>query len=328
MNNYELIDKILFGIAVGDALGFPAQFESRQVRKKNPIVDMGKYADEMEDIQSWEDDLIGLWSDDTSLTLCLAESLLDGFNLQDQAEKFVAWLDTGYMSALNYAFDEGVQTVESLSTVRDILEIKDFGRLENLSTNADEQSNGNGSLMRILPLLIYIKGRTLKEQFDLIYKASSLTHPHIRSALCCFLYLKIAEYVIEPYTDFETILTQAQADTLSVMKSFNCSIHDNKEMERLLTENFGDIQENDIDSGGYVVSSLEASIWCIVNSNSFSEAVLKAVNLGNDTDTIGAITGGLAALIYGKEEIPKSWTDNLIRVEIINALVSKYEDWI
>jgi len=99
-------------------------------------------------------------------------------------------------------------------------------------------------------------------------------------------------------------------------------------MERLLTENFGDIQENDIDSGGYVVSSLEASIWCIVNSNSFSEAVLKAVNLGNDTDTIGAITGGLAALIYGKEEIPKSWTDNLIRVEIINALVSKYEDWI
>jgi len=247
------------GIAVGDALGFPAQFEPRSERKKRPVVDMGRYRDEYGQLRSWGEGLTGLWSDDTSLTLCLAESLLFGFNLKDQAEKFVAWLDQGYLSARDRAFDVGMQTAESLTGVRAILQSGRYDELDNLAGDADEQSNGNGSLMRILPLLMFIKGFDPRYQFELVRKASALTHPHIRSALCCFLYLRMAEHIIAS-TDKFTSFQQARRDTLELMDSLNCSDTEIKALHRLLDADLGKLPEDEIDSGGYVVSSLEASI--------------------------------------------------------------------
>lgn len=306
---------ILIGVAVGDALGFPAQFQPRSERKKCPVVDMGKYLDENGQNRSWGDDLTGLWSDDTSLTLCLAKSLLGGFNLKDQAEKFVAWLDEGYLSAKDKAFDVGMQTTESLAKVRTILQSKNYDQLESLASDVDEQNNGNGSLMRILPLLGYIIGKNVHDQFDLIRKASALTHPHIRSALCCFLYLKMAEYIIndaDKYTAFQS----ACKDTLSLMEHLNCADAEYKALNRLLSCDLAKLPEEEIESGGYVVSSLEASIWCLLTTDSLREALLKAVNLGEDTDTTGAITGGLAALLYGVDSIPSTWIDQLKKPEL------------
>ncbi len=133
----DIIRRILVGVAVGDALGLPAQFEPRSERKKRPVVDMGKYMDEYGQIRSWGEELTGLWSDDTSLILCLAESLLGGFDLKDQAERFVAWLDQGYLSARDRAFDVGMQTTESLAKVRSILQSGRFAELEGLATDTD-----------------------------------------------------------------------------------------------------------------------------------------------------------------------------------------------
>jgi len=313
------------GIAVGDALGFPAQFEPRSERKKRPVVDMGRYRDEYGQLRSWGEGLTGLWSDDTSLTLCLAESLLFGFNLKDQAEKFVAWLDQGYLSARDRAFDVGMQTAESLTGVRAILQSGRYDELDNLAGDADEQSNGNGSLMRILPLLMFIKGFDPRYQFELVRKASALTHPHIRSALCCFLYLRMAEHIIAS-TDKFTSFQQARRDTLELMDSLNCSDTEIKALHRLLDADLGKLPEDEIDSGGYVVSSLEASIWCLLNTESFRDAVLLAVNLGDDTDTTGAITGGLAALIYGLNSIPLDWIAQLKKPELFEDLFYRYEN--
>ena len=317
---------IIHGIDVGDALGFPAQFKPRSERKKRPMVDMGQYRDESGQIRSWGSELTGLWSDDTSLTLCLAESLLNGFDLRDQAERFVAWLDQGYLSARDHAFDVGLQTAESLAKVRSILQSGRIDELDNLACDADEQSNGNGSLMRILPLLLFIKGKDVKEQFDLIQKVSALTHPHIRSALCCFLYLRMAEYIIndaDKYTAFQS----ARKDTLSLMEHLNCADTEYKALNRLLYSNLAELPEEQIDSGGYVVSSLEAGIWCLLTTDSFREAVLKAVNLGDDTDTTGAITGGLAALLYGLDSIPPDWIAQLKKPELFEDLTSRYEKY-
>ena len=300
----KLLTALLMGIAVGDALGFPAQFEPRSERKKRPVVDMGRYRDEYGQLRSWGEGLTGLWSDDTSLTLCLAESLLIGFNLKDQAEKFVAWLDQGYLSARDRAFDVGMQTAESLTGVRAILQSGRYDELDNLAGDADEQSNGNGSLMRILPLLMFIKGFDPRYQFELVRKASALTHPHIRSALCCFLYLRMAQHIIA-LTDKFTSFQKARRDTLELMDSLNCADTEYKALQRLLHADLGKLLEAEIDSGGYVVSSLEASIWCLLNTDSYCDAVLKAVNLGDDADTTGAITGGLAALLYGEDSIPQ-----------------------
>ncbi len=313
------------GIAVGDALGFPAQFEPRTERKKRPVVDMGRYRDEYGQLRSWGEGLTGLWSDDTSLTLCLAESLLIGFNLKDQAEKFVAWLDQGYLSARDRAFDVGMQTAESLTGVRAILQSGRYDELDNLAGDADEQSNGNGSLMRILPLLMFIKGFDPRYQFELVRKASALTHPHIRSALCCFLYLRMAQHIIA-LTDKFTSFQKARRETLELMDSLNCADTEYKALQRLLHADLGKLLEAEIDSGGYVVSSLEASIWCLLTTDCYREAVLKAVNLGDDSDTTGAITGGLTALLYGLDSIPPNWIAQLKKPELFEDLISRYEN--
>jgi ADP-ribosylglycohydrolase len=315
---------ILLGVAVGDALGFPAQFAPRSERKRRPVVGMGKYQDEYGQIRSWGDDLTGLWSDDTSLTLCLAESLLMGFDLKDQAERFVAWLDHGYLSAKDRAFDVGMQTTESLAKVSRILKSGNIGGLDDLASDADDYSNGNGSLMRILPLVIHIKGMPLQQQFKIVHKASALTHPHIRSALCCFYYLKMAEHIIDGM-DKSKAYAQARLDTNTIMKQQACRDTDYKALHRLLELDIGKLSEDEIDSRGYVVSSLEASIWCLLTTDSFAEAVLKAVNLGEDTDTTGVITGGLAALLYGYEAIPKGWIVKLKKPELFEGIINRWQ---
>jgi ADP-ribosylglycohydrolase len=322
----QLLRCIIFGVAVGDALGFPVQFQPRPERKKRPVVDMGKYMDEYGQLRSWGEEHTGLWSDDTSLTLCLAESLLKGFDLKDQAEKFLAWLDEGYMSAREHAFDVGLQTAVSLVKVRLILHSGRYDELDNLASDTDEWSNGNGSLMRILPLLVNIKGKGIYEQFDLIHQASALTHPHIRSALCCFLYLRMAEYIVDS-TDKYTAFQSARQDTLNHMECLNCADAERKALSRLLYSDLAKLPEEEIDSGGYVVSSLEASIWCLLNTDSFHDAVLKAVNLGDDTDTTGAITGGLAALLYGVESIPPDWITQLRKPELFEDLISRFKHY-
>lgn len=321
-----IVPTVILGVAVSDALGFPAQFEPRSERKQRPVVDMGKFRNEVGQVCSWGNERTGLWSDDTSLTLCLAESLLKGFDLKDQAEKFVAWLDEGYLSARDRAFDVGMQTAESLANVRAILQSGRYDELDNLARDADEQSNGNGSLMRILPLLMFIKAKDIKHQFEIVRKASALTHPHIRSALCCFLYLRMAEYIIAP-TDKFTSFEKARRDTLELMDSLKCADTEYKALHRLLHADLGKLPEEEIVSGGYVVSSLEASIWCLLNTDSYRDAVLKAVNLGDDTDTTGAITGGLAALLYGEDSIPPDWIDQLKKSELFEDLISRYENY-
>ncbi len=322
----SITPNIIYGVAVGDALGFPAQFEPISERKKRPVVDMGKYRNEVGQVCSWGNELTGLWSDDTSLTLCLAESLMNGFDLKDQADKFVAWLDEGYLSARDRAFDVGMQTTESLANVRTILKSGRYDELDNLACDADEQSNGNGSLMRILPLLMFIKGFDPKHQFELVRKASALTHPHIRSALCCFLYLRMAEYITDE-TDKFTSFEQARKDTLVLMDSLNCADTEYKALHRLLHADLGKLPEDKIYSGGYVVASLEASIWCLLNTDSYRDAVLQAVNLGDDTDTTGAINGGLAALLYGEDTIPPDWIAQLKKPELLKDLISRYENY-
>jgi len=132
---------------------------------------------------------------------------LGGFDLKEQAERFVFWLEDGYLSARDRAFDVGMQTTESLSKVNKILRNGTVDQLESLSSDSDEQSNGDGSLMRILPLVVYIKGMPLPQQFEIIHKASALIYPHICSALCYFYYLKMAEYIIEGVDKFKALLT-------------------------------------------------------------------------------------------------------------------------
>lgn len=323
MKMSKVMQEILYGVAVGDALGFPVQFAPRSDRKENPVLDMGVLQNDQSGGECIDTDEIGLWSDDTSLTLCLATSLLHGFSLKDQAERFIAWLDNGYLSALDRAFDVGNTTTVTLTKVRSILKRQDYALLSHLGNTVDVSANGNGSLMRILPLILHIKGKDIFEQFEIVWLASAITHPHIRSALACMAYLRFAEHIIDGCDKYEAY-RKMRHDMVLLMDDIICPNAEHQALDRVVGFPIHKLSEDEIKSDGYVISSLEAALWCVLNQDSYQETVLTAVNLGWDTDTTAAIAGGLAALIYGFESIPPEWVAALQKPYLFTQLIEEY----
>jgi len=312
MNNPIL--SALLGVAVGDAVGVPYEFKSRAEMKRRPATDMtgfGTY-----NLPP------GTWSDDTSLTLCLADSLTVGYDLADMAEKFVRWRDKAYWTARGDVFDIGRTTSESIAELKSILLKKQPELLRSLKDFASEHDNGNGSLMRIMPLLFYIKGKPIGEQFRIIWDVSSLTHKHIRAAIACLIYLRFAEYLVQKQPK-GVAYSQTQSDMRVFFTSHNISLYETQNFDSLIADDIRNLTENEIESAGYVLHSVEASFWCFLKTNSYQEAILKAVNLGHDTDTTAAITGGLAGLYYGVEGIPAEWIAQTARVADIKTLATK-----
>ena len=174
--------------------------------------------------------------------------------------------------------------------------------------------------MRILPLVFYLQK---ENDIEVIYKkvkeVSSITHAHFRSGFACFIYVVYCLEILKDKDKFE-----AYKEMQNVLSKF---LEDKKYnpveiqlFEKLLKNDIWTFPENEIRASGYVLHSLEASFWCFLNSDSYKKTVLKAVNLGEDTDTTGAIAGGLAGIYYGIENIPEKWIDNLARSNDIEDL--------
>jgi ADP-ribosylglycohydrolase len=259
----------------------------------------------------------GTWSDDTSLMLCLAESIVEGIDVNKLAQKFIAWKNDNLWTPHGYVFDIGIGTREAIERLQN-------GEIPELAGGFDEYDNGNGSLMRILPLILHIKDFDIDQRFEWTKKVSSITHAHIRSIMACFYYLEFAKKIIEGKEKFKAYQELQKELTIYFEKRKFNSLEIEK-FNRLLFDDISQVEEFNIKSSGYVIYTLEASIWCLLTTNSYTEAVLRAVNLGNDTDTTGAVTGGLAGLIYGIDAIPKEWLHNLARNEDIDKLCNKYE---
>ena len=306
MEKLQIIKGIIFGHAIADALGVPVEFETREYLRKNPVTDMMGYGTYCQPK--------GSWSDDTSMTLCTLESITENkeINLTDIMESFSKWRNFGYMTPNDDCFDIGNATYSAISSY---LEGKDFPY-----GNNSEYSNGNGSLMRIIPVTLF---HTFKKQSPVKYRedihnVSMLTHPHERSVLACGIYDFVLQEIIKNPT-VESV-KNGLGNAYSVYK-FTDEI---KTYNRLFRYDFENTPENEIKSSGYVVDSLEAAIWCLMNTKSYEECVLKAVNLGEDTDTVGAIAGCLAGALYGYDAIPQKWIDTLIKKEMIDKLCENF----
>lgn len=309
MNN--LNKNILLGTAIGDTLGLPVQFLDREVIAKNPVTTMVGYG--QFDVPA------GTWSDDSSLSLCLAESLCNGYDLNDIANKFIKWMFEGYWTPFNKAFDIGNTTYFAIVNLRN-------GISPHLAGMDRERDNGNGSLMRILPLVPYIINMEEEDRFRIIGEVSSLTHRHPRSILAC---IALCEFAIQ-YINSQSIEKAYQAiqQTILQLLKKEMFIEEDSLFKRLVGlsyEEFKNIELKDIRSTGYVIDTLEASLWCVFNTTNYKEAVLKAANLGDDTDTVGAITGGLAGIIYGYDTIPSEWLEVLARKDDIIELADKLD---
>ena len=297
----------LLGLAVGDALGVPVEFKSRTERRADPVTGMRAYGTHQQPA--------GTWSDDASLTFCLAEAIVGGFTLPKLARNCARWYYENYWTPHGHVFDIGITTREALQRLQADPELVRAG-------STSEQSNGNGALMRILPLAFYREEAPLSERFQLIFDVSAVTHGHIRSAVACFLYLEMARHLraaLSPVQAYARLCQQAPAQ----LRSLPVPASEVSYFERILGGRLSELAASTIQSSGYVLHTLEAALWCLLRHHTYAETVLAAVNLGDDTDTTGAVTGGLAGLCYGEEAIPMEWRQALSRQGDIEFLAQR-----
>lgn len=302
--NSKILDGIM-GLCVADALGVPVEFKSRTSLRSNPVKDLrgfGTYSQPA-----------GTWSDDTSMTLCLAESLASRgtIDYQDIMNNFSAWLHEGRFTPGGKAFDIGRTCAKAIQRFDDGIEPR-------LCGGTSDFDNGNGSLMRILPLVYYLNeeyGPDFTSQeaaMDAIHHTSSLTHAHPRSMVACGIYIAVAGRLLAGVP-----LARAIPEAFERVRAYygprSAFSAAWKDYARLVDPSFASLPEGDIRSTGYVIDTLEAAIWCLMNTQSYRECVLKAVNLGEDTDTVAAVAGGLAGLAYGCGALPEEWLKGIVQ---------------
>ena len=286
----------LWGAVVGDALGVPVEFKSRDSLKANPVTSMRGHGT--------HDQPAGTWSDDSSMMMCTVESLSEGFDLKNLAAKFLKWRNLGLWTPWGSVFDIGITTNQAINRLEQGVPPIEAG-------SDHEDSNGNGSLMRILPVALYGASLPVKEHLALAHQVSSITHRHPRSQLACGFYCLPVRELLKGEKVERAVLTTVEivVDMYEPTPFGPELVHFN----RLTSGRIEQLSEPEIESSGYAVHTLEASVWCLLNSNSYRETLLRAVNLGDDTDTTGTVAGGLAGVRYGLREVPEEWLDALAR---------------
>ena len=303
----ELIRAAVYGHAIADALGVPVEFKGRGTLEANPVTGMrGNGTYNMP---------AGTWSDDTSMALATMDSLAQGIDYEDCMRRFADWMEHSAYTATDETFDIGITTRFAIKR-----HLRGTPALQCGSLNEDD--NGNGSLMRIYPVVLYCHAHSFDTEtmIELVHNYSALTHAHPRSLIGCGIYA----FVFSALLKGDTIPA-----ALSEAKAFYEASEFRQELRhyaRIFSEDFMDTQRWSIESGGYVVTSLEAALWCVMNGESYADCVLTAVNLGRDTDTVGAITGSLAGILFGYEDIPRDWMDTLLNRPLIEDIIQHFSE--
>ena len=303
----KIVKGAMFGLAAADALGVPVEFESREKLQKNPVDKMLGYGSHAVPK--------GTWSDDTSMALCTFNSIAQKgkIDLVDNILEFSKWAEDGYMTPHGEMFDIGRTT---LAALRNYWENKDVYTCGGKS----DYDNGNGSLMRIMPVSLYnyFKNVSEEESIQNVHEVSALTHAHERSLIACGIY----DFIVR-----ELMKSPEKASVNIALKKAQKYYADYKEIkryDRIFNDAFINTNINQIKSSGYVVDTLEAAIWCLLNTDNYKDYALKAVNLGEDTDTVGAVAGGLAGILYGYDSIPEEWINVLVKRDMISKLCDEF----
>jgi len=297
----ELLDRFhgcFLGLAVGDAVGTAVEFKSRGTFE--PVTDMsggGPFGVPA-----------GAWTDDTSMALCLATSLLEknGFDAQDQMERYWRWYKEGYLSSIGRCFDIGNITRQALEEFH-ITGIPMSGRM-------DPYSAGNGSIMRLAPVVM-LHYPDLEAVLHYSVKSSRTTHATLECLEACQIFAGMIYRAFQGKHKTDVLVEKDLAPLTS---------------EALKEISYGDYfekVESQIQGTGYVVQSLEAALWCFWTTDSFEEAILKAVNLGDDADTTAAVCGQVAGAFYGETGIPPHWLEKLVMREEISSLAERLYHW-
>lgn len=308
------IHSSILGFTIGDVLGVPFEFDARETKKSNPVTTMvgGGY---------WEQP-IGTWSDDTSMVLCTMDSLSRGYDISDLGLQFYNWKYKKKFTPHGKVFDCGIQTRQSLKEI--YKSIQNNQPITPLPRSDNDRLNGNGALMRILPLGFYLVNHPIEQRWNIIDQVSSLTHSHIRSVIGCFIYTELVIELITGSEKFESYIRvkdRVSEFLMDKVPSLELDLYEN-----ILSGSIHQLDESSIKSTPYVVYTLEAVLWSFLRGNSYTESVLMGINLGGDTDTIGSLIGGISGLVYGINDIPKEWIDQVVKKDKIIEHISRFAE--
>ena len=250
---------------------------------------------------------------------------LNTVNLSSIALNFYLWKNRGFWSARGEVFDIGITTFDSINEIKEILDNGHPNDLKLLKLKASEFDNGNGSLMRIIPLLFFIIGKPIEEQFETVWEVSALTHKHIRAAMSCMIYLKMGEFILNGLNK-EKAYIETQNSITELWKKINFEDAERIHFRNLIQKDIRNLEEDSLKSGGYVIEVLESSFYYFLKCNSYKETVLSIINIGHDTDTSAAIVGGLGGLYYGVDNIPEEWLQQIAKYNDIENLAERLNE--
>lgn len=296
----------IWGALIGDALGVPYEFRAAAAIPAFTEIEMvppDGYPRTYAGVKP------GTWSDDGAQMLCLLESLLEcgGVDPHDLTHRFIWWMQQGYFAVDQHVFDIGVQTSAALGAIAHGAPIEGAAR-------CDEYSNGNGSLMRVLPLGLWHRGSD-EELIDAAHLQSLPTHPHPRSMVCCAIYSLWVRYELDGRPNaFDRAVATARRHYTDTVFEEQLEMH---------------VRPDDVTvptGSGYVVDCLRSAQWLLRAYDTYEDVVRGAVALGNDTDTTACVAGGIAGVRFGFESIPSRWFDMLRGKELVEPLLERLAD--
>lgn len=309
----------MYGLAVGDALGVPYESCSLDEMRTDPCTGMIGYRHHNQPP--------GSWSDDTSMSICIADSLCKGFDPDDMMKKFLQWKNHSQYTAAGKVFDVGRTTRIALNKYSEGFPAEYCG-------DASIGGNGNGGLMRTFPIAFYqcitcqVDDEHLDQFLTSIHVASRLTHAHEIGLICCGLFaLTLREWMFyrnpsANLLDIAASAFQKSKKTYSMMGgTFSESINNPElfqEPHSLMNK-----KAEELPSWGYALNSWNIALWSLLTTHNYKECVLKAVNVGGDTDSNAAVAGALAGIIYGRESIPAEWMNSLLNRALIDQICGK-----
>lgn len=307
----EMVRNGIIGFIVGDAMGVPLEFTKRRSEEQK-VIDMVEFGSH--NLEK------GSWSDDSSMVIATMKSIIDNKGkiiYEDIMNNFIKWAEKGEFTPNNIAFGVGRTTLRALRNYHNREEFPIYNDPLKCGLNS-LKDNGNGSLMRIIPIVYYcyFNDLTDNEIYEIVKNISSLTHSHNISILGCYIYVL---YCIQ------LLNGNNKVDSYKYIQNYNYNMFDSDTLnyyQRILKNDISKLSLEDISSLGFVVDSLEAVLWCFLNSNSYNDSIIKAINLGNDTDTIGALVGGLSGIYNGNINV--NWVKDIKRIDYIENMINDF----
>ena len=306
----SVVKSSLYGFVLADAMGVPVEFIDRETLAKDPVTSVrGHGTYNMPE---------GTWSDDTSMTLATMDSLIKkngNINLNDIADRFCNWYNNAEYTATNEVFDIGSQTKRALLAYQQ-------DRSDARYKEINENHVGNGSLMRMLPIALYCHYKNLSDEevLNTVMDVAAITHPQERSLMGCYIYVRYVMFLLDG---------KDKVEAYNMVKDLDYSMFredTNETYSRILKQDISKVKADDISSAGNVDTTLEAVMWVTLNCDNYNDSIITAINLGEDTDTVGAITGSISGILYGFDSINSEWLSKLKNREYLDNIIGEFEN--